>query len=417
MLARFLAILALALAPSAALAQSQLSWPQLPWQQLIGPQTFSAYLDLRAVASDGEKSWLEQGFGKTRYGGEGARFSVGEAALAWNPYLTSDLDAVVEGEIQPDHDHGVRLGEAFLRYKPLPIEGFHLSARAGLFYPPISQEHEGLFWTPADTITPSAINSWVGEEVKVTGVEVSARKAFGEQELGATVGLFGFNDTAGTLLATRGWALDDVTTNASGRYRLPPLADFLEYVQAGATNPVRSIDGRAGAYGRLDFKPIPRLSLDAVFYDNLGDLTSAKKQQWAWDTRFLNLGATLAIDDNTRLMSQVMIGDTRMGRGDPWVNTEFSSAYLMAVHWFGEDSLSGRIDLFRTRNRTDDEYGLTQEHGWALTADYKKTLSAHLTGLVEVLHVSSDRPARTDILGEPAQQSQTVVQAALRVKY
>ncbi|QUD87190.1 hypothetical protein [Phenylobacterium montanum] len=409
---RLLAVLVLASAPTAALAQSQAGLAQL-----IAPQTFSAYLDLRATASDGEKSWLDGGFGKTRYGGEGARLSVGEAAIAWNPYLTSNLDAVVEGEIQPDHDHGARIGEAFVRYRPLPIDGVHIAVRAGLFYPPISQEHEGLFWTPAETITPSAINSWVGEEVKVVGFEVSARKAFGEREIGATAAVFGFNDTSGTLLATRGWALDDVKTNASGRYRLPPLADFMEYVQAEVTNPVRSLDGRAGAYGRLDFKPTARLSLDAVFYDNLGDLRSFRKLQWAWDTRFLGLGATFAIDDNTRLMGQAMIGDTRMGYGDPWVNTGFSSAYLMATRWFGEDSVSGRIDVFSTKNRTDPEYGLTQEHGWAITADYKRKLGRHLTGLVEMLHVESDRPARTDILSEPAQQTQTVVQAALRLAY
>jgi hypothetical protein len=37
--------------------------------------------------------------------------------------------------------------------------------------------------------------------------------------------------------------------------------------------------------------------------------------------------------------------------------------------------------------------------------------------LFEVLHVSSNRPARTDILGEPAQQDQTVLQAALRLSF
>jgi len=397
-------------APTTALAQAQ----------LIAPQTFSAYLDLRASAGDGEKSWLAGGFGKTRVSGDDARLRIGEAALAWRPDFSWDFSGVVEGEIQPDHDHGVRLGEAYLKYKPLPIGGVRITARAGLFYPPISQEHEGPFWTPAETITPSAINSWVGEEVKVVGAEVSARKAFGEQELGATAGLFGFNDTSGTLLTTRSWSLDDVKTNASGRYRLPPLSEFMEYGQADVTNPVREIDGRGGVYGRIDWNPTRRLALNAFYYDNLGDLTSWKKLQWAWDTRFLNLGASLMIDDNLRLMSQVMVGDTRMGPGEPddlWVNTRFEAGYLMLTRWFGEDSVSGRFDVFSMRNQTDEEYGLTQERGWAITAAYRKTLTPHLTAVAEVLHVDSNRPARTDLLGEAATQRQTVAQAALRVRF
>lgn len=409
MIARHLALLALAFAPTAALAQAQ----------LIAPQAFSAYLDLRASYGDGEKSWLAGGFGKTRVSGDDARIEIGEAALAWTPDFNLDWSGVVEGEIQPDHDRGFRLGEAYLKFKPLPINGVHFSARAGLFYPPVSQEHEGVFWAPADTITPSAINSWIGEEVKVVAVEASASRNIAGQSIGTTAGVFGFNDTAGTLLATRGWSLDDVKTNATGHYTLPPLSDFLEYVQAPVTNPVRSLDNRAGYYGRIDWRPVPRLALNAFAYENLGDLTSVSKYQWAWDTRFVNLGANLAIDDDTRLMSQVMFGSTRMGYGDPdlWVNTDFSAAYLMLTRWFGADSASARADVFRTRDRTDPDYGLTQEHGWALTVDYRKTLTEHLTALVEILHVDSDRPARADILAERATQTQTVAQAALRVRF
>ena len=58
-------------------------------------------------------------------------------------------------------------------------------------------------------ITPSAINSWIGEEVKVVGVEGTATHPLAGGRLSGTFGLFGFNDTAGTQLAFRGWALHD----------------------------------------------------------------------------------------------------------------------------------------------------------------------------------------------------------------
>jgi hypothetical protein len=390
---------------------------------LISPDDFSGMVDLRLSAANGEASWLGSGFGKTRVSGAGSGFaghaSIADSFLAWNPNLTWDLSAVIVGQYQSDHDHAPSLAEAYLVYKPQPLGEIHYSVRAGLFYPPVSQEHEGLAWIDTDMITPSAINSWVGEEVKVVGAEAKVRRDFGEQQLGVTAGVFGYNDTAGTLLATRGWALGDVRTGFPGHYVVPPLSDFLKHVQAPITTPVMEVDHRVGGYGRIDWRINDRLAVNAFFYDNAGDLTGDDRFQWAWDTRFWNLGAALDLGAHTRILSQVVIGDTRMGYGDPdiWVDTRFNAAYLLVTHAFGEDALSGRLDLFETLDRADEDYGDTRERGWALTADYRKRLSAHADLLLEALHVSSDRPARTDILGEPARQDQTVLQAALRLSF
>ena len=253
----------------------------------------------------------------------------------------------------------------------------------------------------------------------MVGAEATLRHTFGEQEIAATGAVFGFNDTSGTLLTTRGWALDDVQTSAFGRYRLPPLSDFMEYAQAPVTNPVLEIDHKVGGYGRLDWRVSDQLALNAFYYDNAGNLIGLDGLQWAWDTQFWNFGAEVDIDQDTRLLSQVMIGRTRMGYADPdiWVDTDFDAAYLLLTHRFGGDALSGRVDVFRAINRAEEEYGDTNESGWAITADYRKRLSSHANLLFEVLHVSSDRPARTDILGEAARQDQTVLQAALRLSF
>ena len=48
----------------------------------------------------------------------------------------------------------------------------------------------------ADTITPSAINSWIGEEVRPLAAEVTASTTAGEHQLSATAGIFAANDTA-----------------------------------------------------------------------------------------------------------------------------------------------------------------------------------------------------------------------------
>lgn len=380
-------------------------------------------VDLRFSAADGERSWLDGGFGKTGVSGAGSGFAghagIANAYLAWTPHLTWDVGAVIVGQYQSAHDDAPALGEAYLTYRPKPWDDTRLTARLGLFYPPISQEHQGAAWIDTDMLTPSAINSWVGEEVKVVGAEATLRHTFGEQAVSVTGAVFGFNDTSGTLLTTRGWALDDVQTSAFGRYSLPPLSAFMTMVQAPVTNPVLEIDHKVGGYGRLDWRISDQLAVNAFYYDNAGNLIGLDGLQWAWDTQFWNFGAEVDVDQNTRLLSQVMIGRTRMGYADPdiWVDTDFDAAYLLLTHKFGGDALSGRVDVFRTIDRTDEAYGDTNESGWAITADYRKHLSAHADLLFEAMHVSSNRPARTDILGEAARQAQTVLQAALRLSF
>ena len=293
-------------------------------------------------------------------------------------------------------------------------------SRAGLFYPPVSLENSGPFWTPAETITPSAINSWIGEEVKVLGLEASVQGELGGQSVGATFGAFGFNDTAGTLLAARGWSLEDVRADSNDRYNLPRLSPFLNLVQPPNTVAVTEIDHRIGIYGRLDWRPLGNLALNAFYYDNRGDLTGENVNDlWAWGTHFAEVGAVYQVDDRTKLMAQALSGNTKMGFAHPyiWVNTDFDAAYLMVTRALGDDSISARADAFSTADHTLAFFGRTQETGWALTADYRKAFNAHVSGLVELMHVESNRPERMDVLGEPATQSQTVAQAALRLSF
>src|SRR5262249_15298125 len=161
-------------------------------------------------------------------------------------------------------------------------DGLRARARFGLFYPPVSLEHDGPGWTTTHTITPSAINSWIGEEVKVLGAEASARAALGGQELGATLALFGYNDTSGTLLSYRGWALHDVMATAYGDLRLPNRSAAWRAVkrsQAMTTDPTAELDDRVGYYARLEYRPIGAVTLDLLHYDNAGDRDSVQHGQ------------------------------------------------------------------------------------------------------------------------------------------
>ncbi|MEI9890864.1 MAG: hypothetical protein WDN45_10080 [Caulobacteraceae bacterium] len=91
---------------------------------LLSPAVVSVQGDLRLSAADGEASWLQDGFGKTRYGGKDpgwtTRLQLASADLIWKPAFAFDLSGYVDAVYQPVDGRPVDLQEAFLQYKPLP---------------------------------------------------------------------------------------------------------------------------------------------------------------------------------------------------------------------------------------------------------------------------------------------------------
>jgi hypothetical protein len=400
------------------LALAGLAGPALAQADLFSPQTVGGVAQLRINSTNDETSWVDGGFGKTRFGSESDAW-LADGVLEWKPKFGWSLGAVVDVVAQPDQEHPVDFNETYLVYKPL-IGQTKVQARLGLFYPPVSLEHDGKAWTTTRTITPSAINSWIGEEVLGAALEVSARRDFGGHELGLTAAIINNNDTAGTLLTFRGWSLNDVKATLHGEHPLPPLSTFASYVQEPETYPIRELDDRFGYYVRADWKPPYPFTLNAIYYDNLGDMIGVDSDlQWSWYTRFVNVGATWQPLDDTELMAQAMSGVTRMGFTSPagrWFDLDFEAAYLMLTQTYGANSISGRADWFRTKDRANPFYGDMNEHGWAGTVDVKHSFSDQASVLVEVLYVDSDRPGRV-MAGESVQQQQTTIQAMARFTF
>jgi hypothetical protein len=382
---------------------------------LFSRGTVSGIMDLRLGAADGETAWIDGGLGKARFGG-GGKLALGEASIVWNPHLSSHLGAVIVAQSQQGQDRIFDAGEAYLTWRGDVAGSVRLGGRAGLMYPPISLEHDGLEWSVPDTITPSAINSWVAEETKVVAVEATARGVIGGQSLTATVGVFTHGDTAGTLLAFRGWALHDLKSSASGDFPLPPLSPFMVRRQAPFTTSVRELDGRAGVYGRVEWRASSKLALDLFAYDNDGDRTSVDNREWSWETRFFNLGARFDPDDRTHLRAQALQGETLMGYSNArgvWIDVGFQAAYLSVTRDLGPGALTARLDQFSTSDRTNKAVDNNAEHGWAALAAYRWDVRPDLHLVFEAMRIDSDRPERVR-LGETPRQTQTVVQTALR---
>lgn len=394
--------------------------PALGQAELFGPENVEASADLRVSVVGGEDSWLDGGFGKLRYGGEAgdpqSRLRVAALDLAWKPRFTWNFTGLVSVTYQDQLDSDPDLSEAFLEFKSSPATT-RFSARGGLFWPPISQEHSGGSWLVTDSITPSAANSWVGEEVKVLGLEGTVETALGEHDLALTGAAFLHNDMSGTTLSYRGWALHDVRVTMNGDLPLPPLSPSRRRWQDTITSPFWEVDGKPGFYARLDWNPPLPVTVNAFYYDNRGDRVSSRALQTSWRTRFWNLGAMATLGERTEGKAQVMWGNTLVGPDTPMgipVDVDFITAYLLVSREVGGGKLTARADWFETRDNSFVARDNNNEQGWAATLAYKRPLVDFADLIVEVLHVSSDRPARASNAGIAPEQDQTLVQTSVR---
>lgn len=380
----------------------------------------------RVVAVDGERSWVDGGFGKLGSNGGGGEFrvrpQVGEANLIWIPQFGWALSATVVGTFQGGDRNEVGISQAFLSYRPMRSERLGVSARAGLMWPPVSQEHEGADWHVIDTITPSAINSWIGEEIRPAAVEATLDADSGAHSLRATAAVFAANDTAGTLLAFRGWALHDRKTLAFGRQPLPAGGDFTGF-QAPFTHPLidlhKGFAHRPGYYAKLAWQPPVPVRLELFRYDNRANPEDVNvEMEWGWRTWFNHAAVVADLGATTRLKLQAIDGRTRMGfiEGDRrWVDTRFRSAFLLVTKAIGQFSLAGRLEAFGTRNRGSFVGDGYDDRGWAATIAARRDWGM-LTGLVEIIHVSSRHEEREEV-GLRARQQQTQIQANLRLRW
>ncbi|HEX8655068.1 MAG TPA: hypothetical protein VF693_07585 [Allosphingosinicella sp.] len=393
---------------------------------ILSLRTFSLVLDGRLAGADGGPSWLDRGFGKTRFDGDrDGDFQPNllpmQATLVWQPRFFDSLSATVSGGWQRDQEEPLDIMEAFLSFRPSPQARTRFHARAGIFWPNISLEHAGAAWSVTESITPSAINSWISEEVKVLGLEATLTTTLGEHQLSLTGAAFGFNDTSGTLLSFRGWALHDLNATVFGYFPLPVLNPFMTVAQEDRTKSFIELDDRVGFYGNLEWRPPWPFALNVFYYDNRGDPEVFNSDlQWGWLTRFWNVGFNADLGPSTRLLAQGMIGDTTMGipgppNGNYWVETRFRSAYVLLRHDFGPATLTGRFDWFDTREQGRRMDPTESEEGWSIMAASRVRVNDQVNLFLEALHVSSERGVRTRI-GQQPTENHTVLQAGLRLQ-
>lgn len=383
-------------------------------------------LDLRVAAAPRTTSWLDGGLGKVRYGGEGDErrfgFHVAQASFVLKAALSEALFAHVQVNLDPESYRtnglsGVDVVEAYSAWRPSLSRSLSLRTKAGIFFPPVSMEHDGFAWSTTRTLTPSAVNSWVGEEVRATGLEASLVFLLPSSDLSLTGAVFGWNDPDGALLAWRGWSLSDRQSGYSDRLPLAALPEIgpggVFPLQTPWTAPFREVDGHAGWYAGASWSKPEGPELRALWFDDGGDLTTISRGQYSWETRFASAGARLPFGP-VELLAQGMDGWSRMGPG-ALIDVRFRAAYALASVRLGAHRLTARGDLFRVV----DAHGAAAEYderGWALTGAWIATVTKNLRVALEVVTVDSTRPGRYE-LDRPSRAIETLGQASLRLRF
>ncbi len=371
------------------------------------------YISGKGFDATGTRSWLEGGWGRLASGdNQDAQGALrAEAAISWEPSLW--FRAYVHGlaRLEPSDYEGDTAGlvEAYVEAMARVNDVSRFRFRLGLFFPPTSMENTGPLWTSPYTLSYSALNSWIGEEVRVMGLDVSYAHEFASGKdifWGASV--FGGNDTAGALLAWRGWTLGDRLTGAGEVLPLPnhaslglPEGDFALQRDSG-TRPFSSdLDDRLGYAARVGFDLQGRWIVQANWSNNRAD-RRLYNGDYAWETEWISLGAELEVAGNLTFIGEFMTGDTGMGFqtfGNGHVQLDFESYYGMLTWYRNGWRVSGRYDDFMTRDLDADVAGynadLNDETGDALTLAVLWEFTDRWRFGIERVDLTVTRPAVT----------------------
>ena len=296
-------------------------------------------------------------------------------------------DAVAVLRAEPLTPGVVDALEAYVHYAPNTDGDVSWSVKTGAFFPTISLENDDLGWASPYTLTPSAINSWIGDELRTIGSEAIMRWKNDHGTPSLIAAILCCNDANGTVLAARGWALGDRPMGLFERVRLPVASQRLifqpAYVRTGMFD---EIDGRPGWYAGATLQ-VPEVGkISVIRYDNQGDPYARTARDTGWNTRFWSVGGRTDIG-SVMLIAQAMRGQTIVAGPTFYSDTKFQSAFLLASYDLDDWRFSAREDLFATR-RAGVRNAVWDEDGDAFTAavSWSRFAWLRVTGEVIALH-------------------------------
>jgi hypothetical protein len=222
---------------------------------------------------------------------------------------------------------GVAEAYAELNLRPA---GDRLRVRGGAFFLPTSRENVDALWENPYAITSSALNSWLGEELRPIGVDATyfRRRAFA----GATV--FRGNDTLGALPPARGWTLDDHWT-LLGEWVPVDAEDF--------TSVSAESDGRLGWMARGGWNG-DHLLIQVTHFDNRSDGLDYG-ELFNWGTRFNLVSAEYTREDWTFAAENGWGPTYLIPDGERFTN-DLQAGYALVSRRWPRSRATVRVDSF-----------------------------------------------------------------------
>lgn len=357
-------------------------------------------IQLHATHSDGIESWLQRGTGQTRYSPDDS-IELGQALtqISYDFGSAISFHSVLNYQTQQDNQLGI--SQAYFKYKPVWSPVVKPTFKAGIFYPEMSFENTDIGWLSPYTYSFSAINSWIAEEQRTGGLEIKLDfrgKKRAAHKFSVTGALYKGNDTLGTMLAWRGWAVHDRQTVVNETIffdRYPSIAPGTRLgAQAAWVEPSREIDGNVGFYlgGEWNYRNKSRVRY--FYYDNNGevDLRLARGGQGAWKTRYHSLAWQYRFTKNWRLIAQTIHGDTAY-----WFNAvalDFEASYVMMNYTKDQHRFTVRYDKFETVDTDGWMTDINDGDGNSMTIAYKYDINENWRIGAEYLRLEGFRANR-----------------------
>ncbi len=370
---------------------------------------WSGLIDFRFAHTGEAKRWQDGGRGLSRYGGidtdkDGAGdrrstiFAIPQASLVTEVLIDSDVRGFLQINYNDNDDKEYTDGllgviEAYIRYERKQSEQSSITARLGRLIPPISLEHPDTAWSTHFTITPSAINSWVGEELRPIALEVNYRYDYAPfSHIEFLIAPFSGNDPAGQILSWRGWALHDYQAPVGSRLKFQKIYPTKLSPEGEWGEPFKEIDGRMGVYTKIGWSPSFQWKFQGFYSNSMADPEIVDSvNEYAWQTEFTNISIEYRPSTDWVFLSQGMMGNTWMGNPkSPGVDNDFQAWYLLLSYVPNGHRFTFRYDDFRVID--NDEYeDENASKGTATTLAYLFLhQESHLFG-VEYLHIASER--------------------------
>jgi hypothetical protein len=371
--------------------------------------TFSLHgvLAGRGIYVKSQPSWMEGGVGRFDVGADNSDDSrtvnvdVAQLGFDWTPlsWLSFHADGLARHE--PAHDAGRSAG-LVQAYADLYTE--HLSLRAGSFWLPTSRENVDPLWNSRYTITYSALNTWIAQEVRPIGVDLQFSPNF-YITAGATA--FRGNDTMGTELSYRGWAFGN---------RISVYGEPLPTPEDGeTTKPIwKDLDKENGYAERLRLQLPERAMIQFTHVDNRAKLIPRIDDQTPWRTKFNLIGGSIGASGPTTVAAEWMAGSTAVGFPGGSYTMDFDTGYVLFSQKQGTERWTIRGERFTTKSAKSRPNDSARESGHAITLAWFHDSGKNVRTGFEYCRVKGDRPGVASAGFDPKTGGSTMT---LEVRY